>query len=303
MKVRVGFSPGVGAAMHMGASTFWSIIDDLEAEGWDSVWLSERVNGDLPDCLAALAAVAGRTRRLKFGMSVLVVPGRNPVLLAKQLATIAVLSDDRFVPAFGLGSDAPGESVAFGVDRSERAARTDEAVVLMRALWSGGPIDHSGRFFTVNGIDVGPRPSKPLDVWFGGHSEAAARRVGRLGDGWMPSFITPAEFAARLPVIDRVASEHERAVDPEHFGVLVPYIVPEAAEATTSTVLAAIARRRPEVDPRDVVVIDGYAALRAQLERFIAVGASKFVVVPAVAPTDWRTELNALRAQVAVVET
>ena len=136
MKIRVGFSPGVGAGMGMGAATFWSIVDALEATGWDSIWLSERVNGDLPDCLAALAAVAGRTRRLKFGMSVLVLPGRNPVLLAKQLATIAVLSDYRFVPAFGLGADAPGEAAVFGVERGERAARTDEAVTLMKALWT-----------------------------------------------------------------------------------------------------------------------------------------------------------------------
>jgi probable F420-dependent oxidoreductase len=297
MKVRVGFSFGVGAGQGLPAATFWSVIDALESGGWDSVWLSERVAGNLPDCLAAMAAIAGRTRHLKFGMSVLVVPGRNPMLLAKELATIAVLSENRMVPAFGLGADAPGEAAVFGVERSERAAMMDEAVVLMRRLWTEDAVDHDGRFFHTERLTIGPRPAAPLDVWFGGHSKPAARRVGRLGDGWLPSFIAPSEFGPLRTLIDETATEHDRFVDPEHFGALVPYVDKDAPG--TDVLLAALARRRPDADPREIVVIGDRAALRARLEAFIAEGASKFVVVPAVPPADWVDELGALRTDVA----
>jgi probable F420-dependent oxidoreductase len=281
----------------MTGEQFWAMVDALEDQGWDSLWLSERVTGPLPDCLTALAAVAGRTRRLKFGMSVLVVPGRNPILLAKALATIAALAPGRLVPAFGLGSDFAGEAAVFGVERAERAGRMDEAVELMRRLWTEDRVDHAGRYFKTEALGVGPKPPGPLDVWFGGHSPAAAKRVGRLGDGWLPSFITPDEFAPLRAVVDESAAAHNRAVDPEHFGALIPYAAPDAPGL--DLLLSVIARRRPEVDPKEVVVVGGPAELRERLERFVTVGASKFVVAPATTPGDWAAELSMLRSAVA----
>lgn len=279
--------------MGLDAETFWSIVDSCEELRWDSIWFSERITGDLIDPLAAMAALAGRTKRIKFGTSVLALPERNPVLLAKELASIDVLSGGRLIPAFGLGT----EAVQF--DPVERAARTEEAVTLMKRLWTEGSVTYDGRYFQVSDISIHPRPiQKPHpDVWFGGHSKPALRRVARLGEGWLPSFVTAAEYRGKADTIREMASEAGREIDPEHYGALVPYMADGRAEA--DAVLAAVAARRPQVDPHEVIVTDGPKGLRLRLEQFIEQGASKFVVVPALPPRDWSEELALLRDEVA----
>lgn len=298
MKVRLGFGLGTTASVGMNGEAFWRVIDACESLGWDSIWFSERATGDLPDPLAAMAAVAGRTRRLKFGTSVLVLPGRNPVLLAKELATIDVLSNGRLVPAFGLGAPLPDEHEVFFVDRAERASRADEAVVLMKRLWAEEQVTFQGRFYSVRDVALRPRPvQRPHpDVWFGGHSRAALRRVGRLGDGWLPSFVAPAEYRGMADEIRGAAAAAEREIDEEHFGVLVPYV--DDGERTEA-VLAAVAARRPGIDPRQVVSVGGTEVLRRRLEAFLEQGASKFVVVPVLPPREWEEELARLRDEVA----
>src|SRR5262245_24094800 len=169
-----------------------------------------------------MAYAAGRTTKLKFGTSVLVLPGRNPVVLAKELATLDRLSNGRLLPAFGLGVADPHEQQAFGVERKERAAWFDEALPLIRRLWLEDAVDHDGPRFRFEGVRVLPKPAqRPPDVWLGGIAPSELRRVGRLGDGWLPSFVTPAEAAAGRVIVEQAATEHERVIDPEHFGVLV----------------------------------------------------------------------------------
>lgn len=296
MKIRIGFGLGTTSGGGFDAESFWSVIDALEAQRWDSVWFSERVTGDIADPMAAMAAVAGRTTKLKFGMSVLVLPGRNPVLLAKELATIDVLSKGRLVPAFGLGADVPGEQQAFGVERRERAGRTAEATVLIKRLWTEDSVTHEGHFFRTRELTVLPRPAqKPHpDVWFGGHSPAALRRVGRIGDGWLPSFVSPDEYKAKVDAIRETAAAQGREVEDEHYGALVPYA--PSAEAA-DVMAAAIRARRPDLDPTTVLPV-GDDALRAHLERFVSQGASKFVVVRVGRPPDWPDELARLRETV-----
>src|SRR6185436_11797418 len=136
-----------------------------------------------------------RTRKLKLGTNVLVAPPRNPVLLAKELASVSALSGGRLLPAFGLGIDLGREAEAMGVQRGERAARTEEAIELVRALWSGEPVTYAGRFTTITDVTLAPRPGQDsLDVWLGGSSPAALRRTGRLADGWLGSFVSPDEL-------------------------------------------------------------------------------------------------------------
>ena len=279
----------------MGAEGFWSLIDACERIGWDSLWFSERVAGDVLDPLAAMGAAIGRSERLKYGTSVLVLPGRNPVLLAKELASLDVLSDGRIIPVFGLGSPLPSEHQLFGVARNERAARTDEAVELIVRLWTEDDVTFEGRFFSVTDVTLLPKPVQQPhpDVWFGGHSEAACRRVGRLGTGWLPSFVTSEEYKPKVDLIKETAAEHGREIEEDHYGALVAYI-PAGREDVAETVMSIIAARRPEVDPADVIVPGGEAELRVRLESLVTQGATKFVVVPAVPPVDWGDELQRL---------
>lgn len=299
MKIRVGFGLSALALSGWEAERFWSIVDACEELGWDSLWFSERVSSDAPDPVVAMAAVAGRTRRLKFGPSVMVVPGRNPLLLAKQLATLDVVSRGRLVVAFGLGVDARAEREIFEVDRSEAADRTDEAVRLMKHAWTRERVSFNGRFFSVHDVPAGPRPVQEPhpDVWFGGVSVPALRRVARLGEGWLPSFVTVGEYRKKADAIRKMAADEGREIDEEHFGALIPYL--PAGIPREDQVLAFVAARRPGIDPREMVVLGGPVDLRARLEAFIEQGASKFVLTPVLPPTDWETEPATLRAEVA----
>jgi probable F420-dependent oxidoreductase len=241
-----------------------------------------------------MAYAAGRTTRLKFGMSVMVLPGRNPVLVAKALASLDRLSNGRLLPAFGLGAPNLAEWDAFGVRRQDRAPWFDEALPLLRRLWTEESVDHHGERFDFEGLRVEPRPvQEPLEVWLGGSAPSELRRVGRLADGWLPSFTTPADVAAGSEVVERTASDHGREIDPEHFGALVPY----AHTEPSGRIVEAIRSRRPDLDPRDVIPV-GHDAIVELLERFVAAGASKFVLIPLAEPDDWASELGALADKV-----
>ena len=288
MKVRVGYGLGVQGLRDEGR--FGTLVDGLDRFGFDSLWLSERVAGDAPDPVVGLAFAAGRSARLKLGTSVQVLPGRNPALLAKEWASLDRLSGGRALPAFGLGNPIAAEHQAFGVPRDVRAPVFDEALPLIRRLWTEDHVDHDGDHFRYRDLTVRPKPlQQPPDVWLGGRAKSELRRCGRLGDGWLASFSTPADCAAGRVVVDDAASAADRAVDPEHFGAMVTYAHDEIPDALRQR-LAAI---RPEVDPADLVAV-GLPALRARLSEFVAVGFSKLVLVPLQEPDDWGRELDAV---------
>ena len=290
MKVRVGF--GLGARTQLHDSRFSILVDDLERLGFDSLWLSERIGGDAPDPVTAIAFAAGRTTQLKFGMSVLVLPGRNPIVLAKELATIDQLSSGRLLPAFGLGVADPHEQQAFGVQRNERAAVFDEALAVLRGAWAPGTLTHHGERFHYDELRVLPKPvQQPIDVWLGGIAESELRRVGRVADGWLPSFVTARDAERGRSVVEASARAHDRSIDPEHYGVLIPYTVSGQLPAT---LLAGLHKRRPDVADASELVAVGWPALQAMIAGFVDVGFSKFVVVPVDEPSlidDWSAHL------------
>jgi probable F420-dependent oxidoreductase len=297
VKVRVGYGLGVQGLRDDGR--FRELVDGLEGCGFDSLWLSERAGGDAPDPLVGLSFAAGRTRRLKLGTSVQVLPGRNPVLLAKAWASLDRLSSGRALPAFGLGNPIAAEHQAFGVPREQRAGIFDEALPLIRRLWTEDQVDHHGAHFHYCGLTVRPKPAqRPLDVWLGGRAPSELRRCGRLGDGWLASFCTPADCEAGRPVIDAAAAAAGRAIDPEHFGALVVY----AHDEIPSALRDRLAALRPGVDAADLVPV-GLPALRARLEAFVDVGFSKLVLVPLGEPDDWRRELERVGAAVLDLQT
>ena len=286
MKIRIGFGLGTHTSANDAAS-FGDLVDAREGLRFDSLWLSERLTGDAPDPLTALAFAAGRTRKLKLGTSVLVLPGRNPVVTAKEVASLDRLSGGRFLPAVGLGAPAPAEHQAFGVERGERAAWFDEALGLMRRLWTEDRVTHQGERFRVEDLALRPKPvQQPIEVWLGGQARSELRRVGRLGDGWLPSFCTVDDVAEGWAVITETAAAHHRSIDPEHLGTLVTYVHQEIPDR----IAVLLAARRPDLAPEAVVPV-GLEALRTRLEELTAVGASKFVVVPLEEPADWSAEL------------
>lgn len=297
LKVRVGIGLGAAAQNHDGRA-FTAIVDRCEALGFDSLWVSERLGSPAPDPLIALAVAAGRTERMKLGTSVLVLPGRNPVILAKEMASLDVLSNGRFLPAVGLGVADAAEQRAFGVERRERGRRHDEALALMRACWTGEMVSHDGEFYAVRDVQVLPKPRQTqLDVWLGGAAPSELRRVGRVGDGWLPSFCTPDDVARGRPLVEQAAAEAGRSIDPQHYGALVSY----CDGPLPPGILRFVEAQRPGSDPREV--IPTRAMLPARLREFVDAGFSKFVITPLLGDVDHHAELGALADELLPLET
>ncbi len=297
MKIRIGY--GLGVQGLRDSARFGELVDGLESRGFDSLWLSERLTGEAPDPLVGLAFAGGRTSKLKLGTSVLVLPGRNPVDVAKEWASLDRLSGGRALPAFGLGVANPAEQQAFGVAREERAAWFDEALPLIRRLWTEDAVDHDGPRFSYRGLSVRPKPvQQPPDVWLGGRAKSELRRVGRLGDGWLPSFSTPGEVAAGRVVVEEAAADAGREIEVEHYGALVIYVRDQIPDLLAT----AIRSRRPDADPADLVPV-GLPALRAHLERFLEAGFSKLVLVPAHDPASWTAELDDVAYEILPLQT
>lgn len=290
MKVRIGY--GFGVRTNLNDESFGTVVDALERLRFDSLWLSERIGGAAPDPLVAMSFAAGRTTKLKFGMSVMVLPGRNPVILAKELATLDRMSGGRLLPAFGLGVADGHEQQAFGVERTERAAIFDEALSVMRACWMQERVTHSGRFFHYDDLRVEPKPRQnPPDVWLGGIAPSELKRVGRLADGWLPSFVTPADVERGRAVIEDVAKQHDREIEDEHYGALIPYANGEVPAA----VLDGLRARRPDLADINELIPSNWEQLGALVRRFVDVGTSKFVILPLNEPRtadDWVAHLE-----------
>ncbi len=288
MKVRIGFGLGTRTTLH--DERFGHVVDELERLSFDSLWVSERVGGAAPDPMVAMAYGAGRTKHLKFGMSVMVLPGRNPILLAKAVASLATMSGGRLLPAFGLGQVNPIEQQAFGVERSERAPWFNESMEIMRACWSGEPVVHDGERYHYDGVTVRPVPTR-MDVWLGGFAPSELKRVGRFGDGWLPSFVTPADAEAGRIVIEQVAAEYDREIEADHFGVLIPY---SPTGELPDVLMASLAQRRPDLDPTTLVPTS-WDGLQGLIHQFIDVGTTKFVVLPMDEPhavDEWTSHLQ-----------
>jgi probable F420-dependent oxidoreductase len=274
MKVRIGVSLGPAAT----AEGLAVAVDLLESAGIDSLWLSEVVYGDLIEPLTGMTYALARTSHLKVGTGVAVLPGRNPAQVAKQLTSLAALAPGRVLPVFGLKAARPPEHAVFPVP-GHRGAVFDESLRLLRTLVSAEHVSFHGQFFSIEDASIGPRPAKPLDIWLGGSAPGALRRVGELGDGWLASFLTPAEAAQGRAQIQAAAAAAGREVDPEHFGISL------AVGKLTKETLRAVERRRPGIDPTAFAPPD-WAAARRMIEQYVAAGLSKFVVRPTALSAD-----------------
>src|SRR2546427_3983987 len=160
IKYRIGIMPGQWPASQDGRDLFWRLIDVCERTEIDSIWFSDRLSSPIPvlEPMTAMAAVAARTRRLKFGPSVLIAPFRSPVLAARQIAMLDYLSGGRVLPAVGIGVEQEREFLAAGVPFRERGRRTDEAIQVMRRCRGGAGGTFAGEVWRLERITVLPRP-------------------------------------------------------------------------------------------------------------------------------------------------
>jgi len=272
---------GVGLGPETRPDRLPAVIDALEDAGVDSVWFSELVYSDAIDPFIGMATALARTTHLKVGTSVAVLPGgRHPVLVAKQLASLAAVGPKRVLPAFGLRSATPAERDVFTVPEGRRAAVFDESLELLRAMLTRHPVDFHGQFFKVTGAAVGPLPTPPMDLWLGGSAPAAFRRIGKLADGWLGSFLTPQEAGRAREAIQAEAAAAGREIEADHFGISLAVAGNGAGHGLPERLIAAVRARRPDVDPAELIAGD-WDQLHRQLDGYIAAGLSKFVIRPA----------------------
>jgi probable F420-dependent oxidoreductase len=293
VRVGVGVSGGATEPAQLGA-----IADEVVAGRLDSLWLSEVLTGAVGDPLVALAWAAGRNPTLKLGTTML-APGRNPLRLAKSLASLDRLSAGRLLITLVPGLTTVPERGAVGPPPGERGAVIDAVLPLLRRLWAGETVTWSGLGVDLEAVTLTPLPHQdPLEVWLGGSAPAALRRCGRLGDGWLPSLCTPESAAEGRVVIEKAAGDAGRHISDEHFGVSIGY----SRQPLSDRSRAAISARGRGVNP-DAVVPVGWEAARDLLERFVAVGFSKFVLRPMAPPDDWAAEIAELADAVGDLQT
>jgi len=232
----------------------FTFAERCEAWGVDSLWQTDRLQGGdgQLEALATMATLAGCTQRIKFGMNAVVASLRDPLVLAKQCATIDFLSGGRLLPVFGVGVEADPVWKATGREPAERGRRADEALEIAQRLWRGEEVHFEGRFHRYAGARIAPLPvQQPLPCWIGGSSPAAIRRTARLGTGWLGGLAKPDEIARVIRAIQAELAHTGRTIDPDHYG---------------ATVLC-----RPEEDT---------AASLARAREYLAAGATKLVLIP-----------------------
>jgi len=281
--------PGPWPAGREGADFLWSLCDLCERTGIDSIWLSDRLSSPVPvpEVMTTLAAIAARTTTLKFGPSVIVLPYRTPVVAAKEMATVDWLSRGRLFPAVGVGVELPREFEASGVAFRERGRRTDEAIRVIRMLWTQDEVTFQGEFYKLDRITVLPKPwQSPPPIWIGGKSEAAQKRTARLGDGWMPSFITPDEFRIGVERVQELAAAERREVPADHFGTLINFALAESPDAAAAMAGPFIPRGRvDEATIRQCTAFGPAEVVASRIEEYVKGGGSKFILRP-LCPSD-----------------
>ncbi len=208
--------------------------------------LDEDQAADFFEALTTVGYLAAKTSAVQIGVACLVMPTRNPIYAAKQLATLDHLSGGRLIAGIGLGSKASqmsNEFDVFGVPFSARARMTDEYVEAMRAIWTQPWASYSGEHVSFKDAEIFPKPlQRPgPPVWVGGWTDHAARRTGRIGDGWVPGWLSPDEMARGAAIVRETAQQHERDADKITIAVEKLTVIDRDRDA-------AMARALPTVD-------------------------------------------------------
>ena len=229
------------------ARAFWRWVELCESGGVDSLWQTDRLVSRQPilECMSVKAALAGATKRLKFGRNI-----RAP------------------------------DWQATGRDTKGRGARTNEGLELIARLWVEDSVDFEGAFYRYRGASISPKPvQKDLPLWLGGSSQAAIRRTARFGTGWQAGFETPEEAGPVIEAIKAALVEEGRRIEPDHYGAGFAYRYGTWDDEPVSRTATAY-RARSGRDPRRAIVAGNTDAIMRRIAEYTAVGVSKFILRP-----------------------
>ncbi len=281
MSVRIGF--GLAGLPFEDARELWRWVDLLEEGGVDSLWQTDRLISRQPmlESMSFMAALAGRTERLKFGMNVVVLPFRDPLVLAKQCATIDYLSDGRLLPAFGVGRAVSPEFAGAGRSPKARGAWTDEVLQFLARVWSEDDVTFEGEHISYSHVTIEPKPVQTvLPIWIGGSSKAAIRRTARYGTGWLSGVQSPVQIAPTIRAIRDASAAAGRPLDDDHYGAGFAFRFGSWDDPVVQQTAGALSRVADAGDPRAQIAVGDTADIIAKVREYMSAGASKFVARP-----------------------
>jgi probable F420-dependent oxidoreductase len=282
MSVRLGF--GLANYPFESPRTYFKWAEYLERSGVDSMWQSDRLvsTDSYLESISALATLAGCTERIKFGMNAIVVPLRDPLVLAKECATVDYLSNGRLLPMFGVGYPNAAEWAAMGKSPDHRGSIANEMFELMTRLWSEESVDFDGRFFQYRNASIAPRPiQQPIPLWIGGSSAAAAKRTAQLGSGWIGGAATPQDVGKSIAMIKHELTLAGRSIDNDHYGASIAFRIGSPDDdAVKNSPFLRRAGVGNEIDLNPLFCIGSTQKLIERLREYVAAGASKFVLFP-----------------------
>lgn len=280
MTVSIGL--GIDTFGFAAPADFWRWLDVCDNGGIDSIWQADFLLSEEPvlECMSTMAAIAARTRQLKFGMSVAAVGIRDPLVTAKACATIDFLSEGRLLPAFGLGAVRGYKNFANVYPERNLGHRANEALDIISRLWREDAVSYEGKFFSLKEATINPKPTQqPLPLWIGGDSKAALARTARWGTGWLAGFNTPQEVKAIAADVAKQAKALGRAIPPDHFGAGFGFRFGNKQEAFVERYLQTFSSTFGRPADQFNAVGDEQDIL-AMIEQYRACGVQKLILRP-----------------------
>ena len=280
MSIAVGI--GLSDYPFSSSNYFWDWVIACEEGGVDSLWQTDRLISRKPilETVVTMAGIAGATKRIKFGMNVVSLALRDPLLLAKQCATVDVLSGGRLLPAFGIGSIRAPEWLATSLPSKGRGQRTNEGLYILNKLWTEDEVTFQGRFYNYQSVSISPRPvQRRLPMWIGGSSSAAVQRTARFGTGWQAGFETPLEVADTIAAIKEALTKEGRKIDEDHYGASFSYRF-GGKDDPVVTHSAQLVQNKFGRKPDEIFVVGNAQDIVNRLIQYVDAGASKFILRP-----------------------
>ena len=278
----VGAGIGIANFTFDDGKGFWDWVTLCDNGGIDSIWQSDRIIEKAPnlEVMSVMAALAGGSKKLKFGMNVASMGLRDPVLTAKACATIDVLSGGRLLPAFGVGSALSRDFIATGRDTKGRGKRTEESLQIMSALWREDSVNFQGDYYQLIDATISPKPvQSPMPLWVGGSAPQAIARTARWGTGWQAGIESAAEIKPVIEAIKISAGELGRKIDDDHFGAGFGFRFGKQSDPMVQKYNEVLEKRLGK-DPAAYSAVGGVDEMMAMVEDFHASGAHKFILRP-----------------------
>ena len=297
--VRFGISVGGFSGEVPGREALIELARKAEAVGFDSVQVGDHIQWHAPilEATALMATFAAVTERVRIVSDVIILPLRDPVLIAKTIASLDVLSGGRVIFGIGVGGDHPADFAAMRIPMKERGSRANETLEIVKGLWANERFSYEGKHFSIRDVKISPRPLQPsIPIWVGGTSEMALRRAARYGDGWIAAFSSVGKFARLSADLRALLQEGGRPAEGFTLGVyLFANMDDDAARARA--VAARYVDRVYRLEGAQIVERFGAVGpVGACIERVLAyveAGADYIVLGQVSDPRDWPRQLDA----------